>query len=148
MPNLTPRKDEVRRVLEVLESPDFESGKDMAKEVIRVVHELFEEREWTALLWRDEATLGKDLVLSWGPFTSVTEADRFAKRLEIGGTARALPLSSVAMMEAHIATTNKGKAKNCPNCNHPIGTHLHERKVGHCMVARCKCKSMEIKEVT
>lgn len=148
MPNLTPRKDEVRRVLEVLESTDFESGQEMAKAVIKTVHEIFEEREWVALLWRDEKIMGKGLGLSWGPFTSETEALRFAKRLEIGGTAAVLPLSSVAMMEAKIASTAAGKAKFCPNCDHPIGTHLHERKTGICMARGCKCKSLKIKETT
>lgn len=146
MPNLTPRKDEVRRVMEVLESTEFTSGEDMAKEVIRTVHDLFLEREWTAMLWRDPRVTGTDLCLAWGPFTSTTEAERFVKRLEIGGTARALPLSSVAMMEAHVAATAKGKAKFCPNCDHPVGTHLHERRQGTCMVRGCKCKSMTKKE--
>lgn len=145
MPNLTPRRDEVRRVMEVLESTDFTSGEEMAKAVIKTVHDLFEEREWTALAWRDKSD-GTGLSLAWGPFTSATEAERFAKRLDAGGVARAVPLASVSMMEAHIATTARGKAKFCPNCDHPIGTHLHERRVGHCMVARCKCKSLSKKE--
>lgn len=145
MPNLTPRKDEVRRVLEVLESPDFKSGEDMAKAVIKTVHELFEEREWTALAWRDKPD-GTGLSLAWGPFTSETEAIRFINRLDVGGVAQAVPLYSVAMMEAHVAKTSAGKAKNCPNCNHPVGTHLHERKVGHCMAKVCKCKSVAKKE--
>lgn len=142
MPNLTPRKDEVRRVLAVLESHNFESGEQMAKAVIKEVHALFEEREWTALLWRDPKITGKDLCLAWGPFMSETEALRFAKRLDIGGTAATLPLSSVGMMEAHVAATAKGKAKFCPNCDHPVGTHLHERRMGHCMVKGCECKSL------
>lgn len=146
MPNLTPRKDEVRRVVEILESSDFETGEAMAKAIIKETYQILLERSWFALLWRTNTATGRDLSLSWGPFTSATEAERFAKKLEIGGTARALPLSSVAMMEAHVARTARGKAKNCPNCDHPIGTHLHERRMGHCMVRGCKCKSMTIKE--
>lgn len=147
MPNLTPRKDEIRRVLEVLESADFESGEDMAKAVIKTVHELFEEREWTALAWRDKPD-GSSLSLAWGPFTSDTEATRFMKRLEVGGVAQPVTLYSVAMMEAHIARTAAGKAKFCPNCKHPVGTHLHERKTGTCMAKGCKCKSMTKKGAT
>lgn len=147
MPNLTPRKDEVRRVMEVLESTEFDSGEAMAKAVIKEVHSIFEEREWTALLWKAPGVSENTLSLAWGPFTSETEAVRFAKRLDAGGLARALPLSSVGMMEAHIATTATGKAKNCPNCDHPVGTHMHERAIGRCMVVRCKCKSLAKKEV-
>lgn len=146
MPNLRPRKDEIRRVVELLESPDFESADEMAKEMIKLCLDLFEEREWAAILWRDEKVTGKDSFLSWGPFSSTTEAERWIKRLDIGGVARALPLSSIAMMDSHIATTNKGKAKNCPNCQHPVGTHMHERKQGYCMVAKCKCKTLTKKE--
>lgn len=141
MPNLTPRKDEVRRVLAVLESPDFESGEAMAKEVIREVHSIFEEREWTAIAWRDKPD-GTGLSLAWGPFTSATEATRFVKRLDVGGVAQVVTLSSVGMMLSHIAASAKGKAKFCPNCKHPIGTHLHERRIGQCMARHCKCKSM------
>lgn len=135
----------MRRVLEVLESADFESGEDMAKAVIKTVHSLFEEREWTALAWRDKPD-GSSLSLAWGPFTSETEATRFVNRLEVGGVAQVVPLYSIAMMQAHVAQTAAGKAKNCPNCDHPVGTHLHERKQGHCMVQRCKCKSLTKKE--
>lgn len=146
MPNITPRRDEIRRVVELLESPDFESADEMAKELIKLVLDLFGEREWAALLWRDDKVTGKDSFLSWGPFSSVTEAERFAKRLDIGGVARALPLSAVTLMESNMATTNKGKSKFCPNCEHPIGTHMHERKIGHCMMPKCKCKSLTKKE--
>lgn len=141
MPNLTPRKDEVRRVLEVLESPDFESGEAMAKAVIKEVHSIFEEREWAALAWRDKED-GTGLSLAWGPFASITEAKRFGTQLEVGGVAQAVTLSSVGMMEARIARTEKGKSKFCGNCSHPVGTHLHERRIGTCMVRGCKCKKL------
>lgn len=141
MPNLTPRKEEVARVLAILESPDFTDGTDMAKAVIREVHSIFEDREWTALAWRDKVD-GSGLSLAWGPFTSETEALRFGKRLEVGGMMRAVPLSSVGAMDDVVAKTERGKAKFCPNCNHPIGPHLHEKKLGQCQIRGCKCKTL------
>lgn len=147
MPNLRPRKEEKAAVLAILESTEYGSGEEMAEAVIKEVHRLFEQREWAALAWRDKLD-GSGLSLAWGPFSSETEAARFGKNLAVGGTARAIPLSSIGSMLDTEARTSKGKAKFCPNCSHPVGTHLHERQMGNCQVRGCKCKTMTLKEDT
>ena len=145
MANLTPRKEEVARIVAMLESTEFEDGPAMARAIIREVHSIFEERDWSALAWRDNPD-GTGLSLAWGPFTSDTEAMRFAKRLDVGGVARTVTLYSVHAMMETIEAATAGKEKFCPNCGHPVGTHQHERQIGNCQVRGCKCKSMKKKE--
>lgn len=134
---VTPRKAEVAAVVAVLEDTSFESGADMAKEIIKTVGLLFAERDWYAFAWRDKPVGG--LSLAWGPLSSPTEVTRMAAKLAIGGEAQGVKLYSTAAMLATIEEQGKGSSKTCTTCGHPHGTHQHERQVGKCKVRGCRC---------
>ena len=134
---ITPRKNEVAAVVELLEKEGYESADALAKDVIKKVAELFSEREFYALAWRENAA---GLSLCWGPLTSDTEVTRFGEKLALGGQAVSVKLGSVASMLERHASAEEGLSKLCTSCRHPHGTHRHEGKLGQCMVRGCKCK--------
>jgi hypothetical protein len=138
---LTPRRDEVKAVVELLESDGYDSADALAKDVIKRVADLFAEREWWAYAFRFGPG---SQVLSWGPLSSETEVKRFAEKMGVGGEHLAVRLFSTtaALTRAEENQTSVGKdAALCPNCGHPNGTHMHERRVGICQLNGCKCQS-------
>lgn len=134
---LTPRKNEVAAIVELLEKDGYETAEALAKDVIKKVAELFSEREFYALAWREGPT---GLSLCWGPLTSDNEVTKFGEKLALGGQAVSVKLGSVASMLECQASAEEGLSKLCTTCHHPHGTHRHEGKLGQCMVRGCKCK--------
>lgn len=136
---LTPRANEVKAVAAVLEDASHESAEALAKAVIKTVADLLEEREFYALAWRDKA--GPDaLSLAWGIFPSENEAAKFLGKLDIGGMGRPIKLYSAAEMTARIdAPDDPAGRRLCSTCEHPHGTHMHEKRLGKCQVSGCGC---------
>lgn len=139
---LTPRKEEVKAVVELLESDGYDSADALAKDVIKRVAELFAEREWYAYAFRFGPG---SQVISWGPLPSETEVKRFADRLGVEGEHLSVHLFSTAAALTRLEATSAdvvGKdAILCPKCGHPNGTHRHEKKLGICQIPACGCKS-------
>lgn len=133
---VTPRKDEVAAIAQLLESPDYDSADALARDVIKRVAELFAEREWYALAWR----LGPGSpVLSWGPLSSDSEAEKFGSKLSVGGEGISVKLHSTAAMLQRFEDSDIAPSTLCGNCKHPHGTHRHEKRLGKCQVRGCKC---------
>jgi hypothetical protein len=135
---ITPRKAEVAEVVKLLEDPGYTSADALAKDVMKLVADLFAEREWFAYAWR---TGSGAPVLAWGPFTSDNEARKFADKAALGGEHISVKLYSSASMLDRIAEQGKGKSKHCTTCTHPLGAHEHPANGNRCAVGRCACSN-------
>jgi hypothetical protein len=139
---ITPRKDEVKAVVELLESDGYDSADALAKDLIKRVADLFSEREWWAYAFRFGPG---SQVLSWGPLSSETEVKRFAERLSVEGEHLSVKLYSTAAaltrLEESAGAVLGKDATLCLNCGHPNGTHMHEKKIGICQLKGCGCRS-------
>lgn len=132
---VTPRREEVKRVVALLESDDFDSADALAKEIIKEVAACFAEREWYAFAWRD-----RGLSLAWGPLSSDSEVQRFAKKAALGGEGRSVKLFSTAsMLDRLEAAGKKDRVTHCVTCEHPLGAHEHPTMRGCCAVRGCGC---------
>ncbi|MET9862005.1 hypothetical protein ABZY93_22360 [Streptomyces smyrnaeus] len=136
---ITPRAQEVNRVVEILESGDFDGPKDMAKALLKEMADILAMRDSFALAhtWVD-GTKG----LNYGPFGTEGDAKKFGERLGgVGRTAHVVPLSSP---EALIANQDgkKGWAPWCtdPECGHaPFAHSMAAAARGECQVPGCPC---------
>jgi hypothetical protein len=138
---LTPRREEVKAVVELLESDGYDSADALAKDVIKRVADLFAERDMYAYAFRFAPG---SQVLAWGPLTSETEVKRFATRIGLEGEHLAVRLFSTSAALTRVEENKHTAGKDaviCPKCGHPAGTHRHEKRLGQCQVARCGCKS-------
>jgi hypothetical protein len=123
----------VQAVVALLESDGYPTAEALAKDVIKTVADLLDSREWYALAWRDKAGPGA-LSLAWGVFSSENECTKFATKLSIGGTGRAIKLYSADEMLDRLDVTDAAGRLSCTTCGHPHGTHQHERRIGQCQV--------------
>lgn len=133
---VTPRRDEVKAVVEVLESPDYDSAEAMAKDVIKLVATLFAERDWYAFAHRDKPG---SLVLAWGPLSSDAEVKRFGKKMALGGEALSVKLYSTARSLRYADEMDTPPNTECGGCRHPIGLHEHPKTGGACVARGCTC---------
>ena len=145
---LTPRKEEVSAVVEVLEFDDHEDSVSMAKALIKVIAELLQQRDGygVAIGLRTD-----DLRLPHGPFYTILEAKRVAKEAE----ARGLVSFIAPLLGAGNALRDdeEAKAKRCI-CGHPAilhGSAIKPKAVTSigCGVylrdkSKCSCKSYEM----
>lgn len=138
---LTPRKDEVKAIVELLEDDGFESADALAKEIIKRVGVLLEDRELVA--WVHRFGPEAPYQLAWGPFSSRSEAERLAKKTGVGGENMILPMGSVSAIEERLKEKPAGTAL-C-TCGHSEVVHQHPGFRGRCVGARgtCKCKKYE-----
>lgn len=133
---LTPRKEEVNAVVEILESDQYDSAQAMAKALIKTVADALWMRDWYVLgsKFRTE----DNFWLPYGPFASVSEAESVYKKTAIGGAAKTVKVYSpgrlVAMIEGkrgwpgycsdcgcdpamHLTDgSSRGKCVSCPTC--------------------------------
>lgn len=135
---LTPRGDEVKAIVALLESDGFDSAEALAKAVIKELAERLSDRNWYAWVYRET---GDASYLSYGPFTSESEAMKFAGKYVgmLKGQHMILPLYSTNGLVNQLAEY-KVKSLFCLECDHSLVSHEHPKKNGKCAVRGCKCK--------
>lgn len=133
---LTPRANEVKAVVELLESEDFDSADALAKAIIKRVADVFAYRDWHAWVWRENP---EAFYLSWGPFPSETEAKRTSARVGLKGQHMILPLYSTAALVDRLAA-DAIPSQFCSTCNHSLIGHEHPKIQPKCAVKGCSCR--------
>ncbi|MDX3525113.1 hypothetical protein P1P75_01280 [Streptomyces sp. ID05-39B] len=135
---ITPRAYEIKKIVDILEDPTFDSPDQMAKAVIKEVGDMLQMRDLYVLThtWAD-GTKG----LNMGPFGAAAEAESFAKKMSFGGTGKVIPLTSSGVLLAN----HDGK-KSWPgycwdsDCGHsPVNHAIDGSSRGKCHIATCKC---------
>ena len=132
---VTPRGPEVKAIVELLESDDYDSADALAKAILKRTGELFAEREWYAWVWKES---GSDMQLAWGPVSSESEARKLSSKVGLIGQHMFLPLYSTAALLARLA--EKPTSPFCSTCNHPHHCHEHPKFGGKCAARGCKCQ--------
>ncbi|MGV9312621.1 hypothetical protein ACWDR0_10540 [Streptomyces sp. NPDC003691] len=122
----------------LLEDPTFESAGHLANAVIKEAGEIFQMRDWFALVhtWKDGHR-----GLNFGPFASEAEAKTFASKMGFGGTGKIVKLYSPGAMLANI-DGRKGWKGYCfdPDCGHAPFTHSAASAArGACHIPTCPC---------
>lgn len=135
---IIPRKPEISRVVEILES-EHDSAEALAKVLIKTIYSMAQDREWVALANRPDPKLPR--VMLFGPFDSIKQAEKAGKAGTLTGTAEAFRLLSVSDVLTPMITERY--EKSCATCGHPNLTHdwpgTASRK---CIVKRCRCKGL------
>lgn len=140
---LTPRADEYKPVIEILESDEYDNAEKMAKAVVKAVAEMLWMRDWYALTHHfDGGTFG----VNWGPFASEAEALSLAEKLGLPedqfGTVH---LASAGVLLANVVGKPGAKGYcQTPDCGHPPMTHLmnkNGKQRGACPLGTCPCTS-------
>lgn len=137
---VTPRKDEVKAIVALLEDDGWASDADLAKAIIKRTAELFAERDWYAWVWRagPESTQ-----FAFGPVSSQVESERLAKKIGLGGQNMSLHLySTAAVLQKHGELPPSLYCSN-PQCGHPDHAHEVPRMNGRCWIKRCSCKKLD-----
>lgn len=136
---VTPRAAEVKAVVGLLESDQFDSADALAKAVIKQVGELFAERDWYAWVYRESPDA---YYLPWGPFSSDSEAKKFAGKYVdmLAGEHMILKLYSTAALADGVTNGRKQPSMFCAGCNHSLISHQHPKIQPRCAVRSCKCK--------
>ncbi|MEU7570294.1 hypothetical protein [Micromonospora sp. NPDC049240] len=136
---LTPRREEVQQVVEILESDQFKSADDMAKALIKEVAEMLDMRDWVALTHRfGDGQLG----INWGPFSSGIEANRYAEKVGINGKFGVVKLYSPGLLLANAQGAKKATKDFCTNthCMHASWVHSAlGNSRGKCVLETCPC---------
>lgn len=135
---IRPRADEVRQVVDLLESDEFDSPDAMAKELIKLCAGLLAERETYAV---------GEGGIAWGFWHDARSAQKAAE--QIGGqVAKVYPSGP---LERRLAAFEVDSRRGfCPRCNHPWLAHIDRayregnRKTGPmrepgCCAAGCTC---------
>ncbi|GGK13044.1 hypothetical protein GCM10010124_01970 [Pilimelia terevasa] len=133
---ITPRKEEVSRVVAILESDGFTDADQMAKALIKEVADILAMRDWYALVhtWNSG-----ERGLNWAPFASESEALRTAARVGIGGRYGVVKLYSPGALVAN-HEGKKGWPGYCQTCGHPPFTHsMAGNARGKCLLGTCDC---------
>lgn len=137
---VTPRAAEVKAIVELLESSDFDSADDLAKAILKRTADLFAERDWYAWVWRENP--GSFLQLAWGPYSSENEAKKASARVGLRGQFMTLPLYSTAALTNRLASDHP-PSQLCKGCNHQHVSHQHPKIQPKCAVRGCKCRKDE-----
>ena len=135
---LTPRGTEVKAIVSLLESDEFDSAEALAKAIIKRTGELLSERDMYAWVYRESP---EAYYLPFGPFTSESEAMRYAGKYVgmLKGQHMILPLYSTTALTERMASYQIPSAF-CSACTHSHMSHEHPRKNGRCAVRGCKCR--------
>lgn len=135
---LTPRGAEVKAIVNVLESDEFDSAEALAKAIIKTTADFLSDRDWYVWVYRESPEAP---YLSYGPFTSDTEAMKYAGK-HVGmlkGQHMILPVYSTNALTEALASY-RIKSVFCQACAHSLVSHEHPKKNGKCAVRGCKCK--------
>lgn len=135
---LTPRGAEVKAVVELLESDEFESANALAKAILKHVADMLSDRDFYAWVYRETPDA---FYIPFGPFTSESEAKKFAGKYvdALKGQHMILPLYSTNEFVNRLAS-HKLPNYHCTSCTHTLTAHEHPRKNGKCVVRGCSCK--------
>lgn len=134
---VTPRKDEVKAVVALLEDDGYETADALAKDIIKKVGELFAKRDWYAWVWRENP---EAFQLAFGPVSSESEANKLMKKVGAGLKGQHMVLhlySTTALLEAHGSLPT---SVFCAECDHPQHCHETPRYSPRCWVKGCYCK--------
>lgn len=128
---ITPRKEEIAPVVEILESDDYASGEAMAKALIKLIADNLWMRDWYALGFKFRED--DPFWLPYGPFSSEADAIATAKKYGPGGIARTVKLYSPGRLIA-MRDGKKGWPGYCADCGCDPAIHLGEGSGrGKCM---------------
>lgn len=126
------RREEIERVVALLEDESFASAEDLAWAIIREVYDLFQARAWYGLKWGP---------MAYGPWADYGECTRAGARLQ--GLATVHTLRSVgSWMDLTGKYLDLRNPVYCPDCGHPTFAHSFPNHQG-CVVrkpAKCICK--------
>lgn len=139
----TPRAEEWKPVLEMLESDEFKDGQSMAKALVKSV---------TAMLWHREWFVGQHIWaggkpgLIYGPFASEAQAKTFGDSLGVGQEFRIRKVSAPGRVVG-ILDGAPGVKGFCKTCGHsPFDHGIEGSGRGKCYLPDCTClKWQEIK---
>jgi hypothetical protein len=136
---ITPRAHEIKKVVDILEDPTFDSPEQLAKAVIKEVGDMLQMRDLFVMVhtWADGSK-----GLNFGPFGAVAEAETFAKKMSFGGTGKVVPLTSSGVMLANHDGKKDGWPGYCwnPECGHAPWTHAVDgASRGKCHLETCNC---------
>lgn len=135
---LTPRKEEIDGVKQILENDGYDSADQMAKALIKEVAEMLWMRDWFALVHINGAG---NAGLNWAPFSSPIEALNLAERIGVQGRFGTVKLYSPGVLLAN-AEGKKGWKGYCQDaaCGHAPWLHLQAGAGrGKCGLSSCQC---------
>ena len=123
---ITPRAEEYKPVIEILESDDYKDATAMAKAVVKVVADMLDMRDWYAIghKFSEDSTH----VIGWGPFASDTDALAVAEKSAIGGVWSVKKLHSPGYLTGRLEGREGGGFGFCrtPGCGHPADHHFFQ----------------------
>lgn len=141
MVSLTPRADEYKPLVEVLESDAYGDAPSMAKALVKRAWELLSMRETHLLVIGHEGRAE----LVYGPFSSASQAEKLAKK--IGGDARfdysVVRAFPAGVLEANLDSLPGGGFGYCrvDECGHMQALHLMNGTArGGCSQPACSCE--------
>lgn len=120
---LTPRKEEIQAVVEILESDQYDSAQAMAKALIKTVADALWMRDWYVL--GSKLRADSEFVLPYGPFASEAEAVSVFKKTAIGGYVQTRKIYSPGRLLAYVEG-KKGWPGYCGTCGCDPGWHLQD----------------------
>lgn len=143
---IRPRKEEVARIAELLDSGEYDTATSMAEAIIKEVFALLQRRKTWALVTRDP---GLPTAI-YGPFASHTDAAKFATQTQISATQMAYPVlpPSPTLERASSGPSLGREAALCDRCGHSRGLHDHTTTsrclygtyTGRKFYPECECK--------
>lgn len=139
---LTPRSEEVKAVVAILESDEFDSAQAMAKTLIKEVAEILSMRDWWALAHRFKGDTSGGI--NWGPYASPAEAQKAAEKYIGAGEFKAVKVYSAGQVEAK-AEGKKWKGYcEVAGCHHAKFLHMADGSSrGKCGLSLCKCEKFK-----
>ena len=142
---LTPRADEYKAVLAIMESDEYKTGEAMAKAVVKQVAEMLWNRDWVALSHHFEGNAA--FGINWGPFSSDSEALALARKIGLNGRFGTVHLGSPGALLANVEGKPGAKGYcQTPDCGHAPFVHLmnkNGKQRGVCPLGTCDCTSYQ-----
>ena len=130
--SISPRKQEVDAVVELLTSDVYDTSEAMGKDLIKLVAELLSKRDTLGVAL---GFAGNPPGLAIGPYFSKRDAEKAAQDArEAGMEARINRLSGTGAIRPIAVLT----ARFCTACDHRVEMHPNVE----CYVHKCECKEL------
>jgi hypothetical protein len=139
---LIPRAEEVAEVVELLERDDYDSAEALAKDIIKLVADIFWFRTWYVLVIRGRQS-------AFGPFASEAEAASLGKKYEgilVPSDPESWGVGTVYGLGGTAEERAGGGFGYCSTvgCGHPAYMHsMVGPSRGKCVLSECACKEYE-----